>query len=121
MAQDIAEIRFRDGQRRNHIIVQIEFIAVLLFTEDLDLVHIDNILPVATHETAALETFLDRLQAASEHIFLHFALAVGVPYHDVIVIRLYIVEVGKPERQLQDSAVVEQCDFLLVFRKNRLI
>ena len=54
---------------------------------------------MATHETAALETFLDRLQAASEHVFLHFALAVGVPDHDVVVVRLYIVEIAAAHRK----------------------
>ena len=67
-------------------------ITVLFLAEHFDFVHIDDILPVATDKTAALETLFHGLQPATQHVFLQVLVAVFVPDYYVIVVRLNVIQ-----------------------------
>ena len=78
-------VGFGDRKRRNRFVIQFQNIGIAFFSEHLYLLDVHNVFAVASYE-AAFETFLDSLEAASEHILLQFSLAVGVPYLDVVVV-----------------------------------
>ena len=67
---------------------------------------------MATHKAASTETLLHGLETAAEHIALQVALAVGVPDHDVVVVRLDVVEIRGADAQFQVTAIVEKRDLL---------
>ena len=76
---------------------------------------------MTAHKAAAPETLLHGLEAATEHVAFQIALAVGVPDHDVVVVWLDVVEVGRADAELEVSAVVEKSDLLQLRDRHRLV
>ena len=86
VAQDGVRIGLGHRERRYGLVCQIKEISLAFLPEGVDLVDVHDVLSVASDKSAALETFLDGLQTASEHILLEFTLAVGIPYLDIVVV-----------------------------------
>ena len=80
-------------QRLYVFIAKVKEVAVALLSEHADLADIDYVFPVASDKAAAFEAVLDRFKTATQHVLLEFALAVSVPDLDVVVVRLYVVEI----------------------------
>ena len=70
---------------------------------------------------AAGEAVFNRFQRTPQHILLDGSVTISVPYLDVVVIRLNVVEVVGIHEELQNSVAVKQGDTLLFIRLDRSI
>ncbi len=89
--QDDIRIGLCNRERWYGLVFKVEDIAVAFLAQSRHTIDIDYIFPVASDQSAVLETLLDCLQTATEHILLKFPLTVCVPDFYLVVIGLYII------------------------------
>ena len=68
VAQDRISVCLCYRERRDGFVFQIEEVAFAFFAEGCDLVDVDDVFSVASHQPASLETFFNCLQTASQHV-----------------------------------------------------
>ena len=99
VAQDRICVCLCYRERWDGFVFQIEEVAFAFLAEGCDLVDVDDVFSVASHQSASLESLFDGLQTATQHLLLQLSLAVCVPDLYVVVVRLYVVKAVRIQGQ----------------------